>query len=159
MCAGVNDAKHTSATAAALVKQLGDPASLSEKDLLALFCLGELGKAGDLSAVAGVEAALLGALDAPGEELKSAASVALGGVATGGRGKFLPMILSHVANESHKHQYSLFLSLREVIRNGGVGTTRRMRVERSKFCSPTPAARRRACAIGRGRVSGPVGRG
>ena len=120
VCAGVNDAKHTSATAAALVKQLGDPASLSEKDLLALFCLGELGKAGDLSAVAGVEAALLGALDAPGEELKSAASVALGGVATGGRGKFLPMILSHVANESHKHQYSLFLSLREVIRNGGV---------------------------------------
>ena len=120
VCAGVNDAKHTSATAAALVKQLGDPASLAEMDLLALFCLGELGKAADLSNVAGIEAALLGALDAPGEELKSAASVALGGVATGGRGKFLPMILSHVANESHKHQYSLFLSLREVIRNGGV---------------------------------------
>lgn len=120
VCAGVNDAKHTSATAAALVKQLGDPASLSEKDLPALFCLGELGKAVDLSAVAGVEAALLGALDAPGEELKSAASVALGGVATGGRGEFLPMILSHVANESHKHRYSLFLSLREVIRGGGV---------------------------------------
>lgn len=121
VCAGVNDAKHTSATATALVKQLGDPASLSEKDLPALFCLGELGKAADLSAVAGIEAALLGALDAPGEELKSAASVALGGVATGGRAKFLPIILGHVANESHKHQYSLFLSLREVIRDGGGG--------------------------------------
>ena len=121
VCAGVNDAKHTSATATALVKQLGDPATLTEKDLPALFCLGELGKAADLSAVAGIEAALLGALDAPGEELKSAASVALGGVATGGRAKFLPIILGHAANESHKHQYSLFLSLREVIRAGGGG--------------------------------------
>ena len=90
VCAGVNDAKHTSATATALVKQLGDPATLTEKDLPALFCLGELGKAADLSAVAGIEAALLGALDAPGEELKSAASVALGGVATGGRASSFP---------------------------------------------------------------------
>lgn len=123
VCAGVGDAKHTASTASSLVAQLGDPASMSEKDLLALFCLGELGKAADLSAVAGIEAALLGALDVPGEELKSAASVALGGVATGGRAKFLPIILGHVSNESHKHQYSLFLSLREVIRNGGVDRT------------------------------------
>ena len=123
VCAGVGDAKHTASTASSLVAQLGDPASISEKDLLALFCLGELGKAADLSAVAGIEAALLGALDVPGEELKSAASVALGGVATGGRAKFLPIILGHVSNESHKHQYSLFLSLREVIRNGGVDRT------------------------------------
>ena len=123
VCAGVGDAKHTASTASSLVAQLGDPASMSGKDLLALFCLGELGKAADLSAVAGIEAALLGALDVPGEELKSAASVALGGVATGGRAKFLPIILGHVSNESHKHQYSLFLSLREVIRNGGVDRT------------------------------------
>jgi cullin-associated NEDD8-dissociated protein 1 len=123
VCAGVGDAKHTASTASSLVAQLGDPASMSEKDLLALFCLGELGKAADLSAVAGIEAALLGALDVPGEELKSAASVALGGVATRGRAKFLPIILGHVSNESHKHQYSLFLSLREVIRNGGVDRT------------------------------------
>ena len=123
VCAGVGDAKHTASTASSLVAQLGDTASMSGKDLLALFCLGELGKAADLSAVAGIEAALLGALDVPGEELKSAASVALGGVATGGRAKFLPIILGHVSNESHKHQYSLFLSLREVIRNGGVDRT------------------------------------
>ncbi|EEH53166.1 uncharacterized protein MICPUCDRAFT_5179, partial [Micromonas pusilla CCMP1545] len=64
-----------------------------------------------------LERVLLAALDASGEDLKSAASFALGGVAAGNRARFLPTILAKM-DEMPTHRYSLLCSLGEVIRAG-----------------------------------------
>ena len=95
-------------------------ADASER-LLALLCLGELGRAAAATDAASEEDALervlLAALDASGEDLKSAASFALGGVAAGNRARFLPTILAKM-DEMPTHRYSLLCSLGEVIRAG-----------------------------------------
>ena len=67
-----------------LTKQLLERSSGGEQ-LLALLCQGELGHRADLSGkpADGLERVLLAAFDATGEELKSAASFAPGGVPAG----------------------------------------------------------------------------
>jgi cullin-associated NEDD8-dissociated protein 1 len=88
VCASVGPAA-TASTVATLIAELETPrqGGGGREDLLALLCLGELGRRADLSssgaAADGLEKVLLAAFDSPGEELKSAASFALGGVAAG----------------------------------------------------------------------------
>jgi hypothetical protein len=63
---------------------------------LALLCLGEIGRRSDLSGVSGVDAAINTALSSDSEDVKSAASLALGGVACGNLGKYLPALLQSI---------------------------------------------------------------
>ncbi len=63
---------------------------------LALLCLGEIGRRTDLSGVAGVDAAINTALSSESEDVKAAASLALGGVACGNLGLYLPTLLKSI---------------------------------------------------------------
>jgi len=82
--------------------------------LLALYCVGEIGRRVDLSAQKDLKKNILSSFDSSSEEIKSAASVALGCVAAGSLSKFLPDIISEVASNP-KRKYLLLGSLREVI--------------------------------------------
>ena len=64
---------------------------------LALLALGEMGRTADLSGFDGVRRAVNGALEgSSSDELRAAASHALGGLAVGSTSAFLPFILQQV---------------------------------------------------------------
>ncbi|KAM0046728.1 putative TATA-binding protein interacting (TIP20) [Helianthus debilis subsp. tardiflorus] len=86
----------------------------SAKHHLALLCLGEIGRRKDLSSHAHIENIVIGSFQSPFEEIKSAASYALGNIAVGNLPKYLPFILNQIDNQQKK-QYLLLHSLKEVI--------------------------------------------
>jgi len=81
----------------------------------ALLCVGEIGRLTDVTANEELEAILFSAFESYGDEVKGAAALTLGRVAAGNREKYLPIIVSKLADEAAVHQYSLLQSLREVI--------------------------------------------
>lgn len=85
----------------------------------ALACLGELGRRSLLGGEGSdgklqSQAAILAALDAPEEGVKSAAAVALGGVASGNGAAGIPSLVELVRSRS-ENRYLLLLSLRDAI--------------------------------------------
>ncbi|KXZ56874.1 hypothetical protein GPECTOR_1g789 [Gonium pectorale] len=86
---------------------------------LALLCLGEIGGRTDLSGLPVVAAAASGALSAPGssEEVRAAASHALGGIARGNLAHFMPGLVGQIAAAAGhpKQQYLLLQALNDVI--------------------------------------------
>ncbi|KAJ7967930.1 cullin-associated NEDD8-dissociated protein 1 [Quillaja saponaria] len=91
-----------------------DSSSNSAKQHLALLCLGEIGRRKDLSSHAHIENIVIESFQSPFEEIKSAASYALGNIAVGNLPKYLPFILDQIDNQQKK-QYLLLHSLKEVI--------------------------------------------
>ncbi|XP_052204710.1 cullin-associated NEDD8-dissociated protein 1 [Diospyros lotus] len=91
-----------------------DTSSNSTKQHLALLCLGEIGRRKDLSLHAHIENVVIESFQSPFEEIKSAASYALGNIAVGNLSKYLPFILDQIDNQQKK-QYLLLHSLKEVI--------------------------------------------
>ncbi|KAI3810655.1 hypothetical protein L1987_20277 [Smallanthus sonchifolius] len=91
-----------------------DSTTSSAKQHLALLCLGEIGRRKDLSSHAHIENIVIGSFQSPFEEIKSAASYALGNIAVGNLPKYLPFILNQIDNQQKK-QYLLLHSLKEVI--------------------------------------------
>ncbi|XP_022716323.1 cullin-associated NEDD8-dissociated protein 1-like isoform X2 [Durio zibethinus] len=91
-----------------------DGTSNSAKQHLALLCLGEIGRRKDLSSHAHIETIIIESFQSPFEEIKSAASYALGNIAVGNLSKYLPFILDQIDNQQKK-QYLLLHSLKEVI--------------------------------------------
>lgn len=83
------------------------------KQHLALLCLGEIGRRKDLSSHAHIENIVIESFQSPFEEIKSAASYALGNIAVGNLSKYLPFILDQIDNQQKK-QYLLLHSLKEV---------------------------------------------
>lgn len=83
------------------------------KQHLALLSLGEIGRRKDLSAHAGIETIVIESFQSPFEEIKSAASYALGNIAVGNLPNYLPFILNQIDNQQKK-QYILLHSLKEV---------------------------------------------
>ncbi|KAK9750059.1 hypothetical protein RND81_02G170400 [Saponaria officinalis] len=92
----------------------GDSSINSAKQHLALLCLGEIGRRKDLSSHAHIENIIIESFQSPFEEIKSAASYALGNVAVGNLSKYLPFILDQI-DYQQKKQYLLLHSLKEVI--------------------------------------------
>ncbi|XP_024967054.1 cullin-associated NEDD8-dissociated protein 1 isoform X2 [Cynara cardunculus var. scolymus] len=88
--------------------------SSTAKQHLALLCLGEIGRRKDLSSHAHIENIVIESFQSPFEEIKSAASYALGNIAVGNLPKYLPFILNQIDNQQKK-QYLLLHSLKEVI--------------------------------------------
>ncbi|KAG2656244.1 hypothetical protein PVAP13_1KG070300 [Panicum virgatum] len=91
-----------------------DSASNSAKQHMALLCLGEIGRRKDLSNHVHIENIVIESFQSPFEEIKSAASYALGNIAVGNLSKYLPFILDQIDNQQKK-QYLLLHSLKEVI--------------------------------------------
>ncbi|XP_076935987.1 cullin-associated NEDD8-dissociated protein 1-like [Bidens hawaiensis] len=91
-----------------------DSSSNSAKQHLALLCLGEIGRRRDLSSHDHIENIVIESFQSSYEEIKSAASYALGNIAVGNLSKYLPFILNQIDNQQKK-QYLLLHSLKEVI--------------------------------------------
>lgn len=79
-----------------------------------LLCIGEIGRRSDLGTVAGLQGVLQAAFDSPSEEAKTAGSFALGNVAIGAMGSYLPYILKAI-REQPKQQCSLLHALKQVL--------------------------------------------
>ncbi|KAL3538471.1 hypothetical protein ACH5RR_001837 [Cinchona calisaya] len=115
LCLAAGDQK-CSSTVNMLTDILKDDSSsvISAKQHLALLCLGEIGRRKDLSSHAQIESIIIESFQSPFEEIKSAASYALGNIAVGNLPKYLPFILDKIDNQQKK-QYLLLHSLKEVI--------------------------------------------
>ncbi|KAF9684918.1 hypothetical protein SADUNF_Sadunf03G0000300 [Salix dunnii] len=114
LCLAAGD-KKCSSTVDMLTDILEDDSSAnSAKQHLALLCLGEIGRRKDLSMHANIETTIIESFQSPFEEIKSAASYALGNIAVGNLSKYLPFILDQIDNQQKK-QYLLLHSLKEVI--------------------------------------------
>ncbi|XP_027113311.2 cullin-associated NEDD8-dissociated protein 1 [Coffea arabica] len=114
LCLAAGD-KKCSSTVNMLTDILKDDSSTSSaKQHLALLCLGEIGRRKDLSSHVQIESIIIESFQSPFEEIKSAASYALGNIAVGNLQKYLPFILDKIDNQQKK-QYLLLHSLKEVI--------------------------------------------
>lgn len=114
LCLAAGDQK-CSSTVNMLTEILkADSSTNSAKQHLALLCLGEIGRRKDLSIHAHIENIIIESFQSPFEEIKSAASYALGNIAVGNLPKYLPFILDKIDNQQKK-QYLLLHSLKEVI--------------------------------------------
>lgn len=82
--------------------------------MFALLALAEIGRHLDLSSIPNLKEVLLESFTPSSEEVKSAASYALGSVAVGNLPEFLPFILGEIEAQP-KRQYLLLHSLREII--------------------------------------------
>ncbi|XP_061708687.1 cullin-associated NEDD8-dissociated protein 1 isoform X1 [Cydia pomonella] len=82
--------------------------------MFALLAVAEIGRHLDLSSIPNLKEVLLASFAPSSEEVKSAASYALGSVAVGNLPEFLPFILREIEAQP-KRQYLLLHSLREII--------------------------------------------
>ncbi|KAL9241863.1 hypothetical protein vseg_015923 [Gypsophila vaccaria] len=114
LCLAAGEAKCSSTVNMLTDILTGDSSTNSAKQHLALLCLGEIGRRKDLSSHAHIENIIIESFQSPFEEIKSAASYALGNVAVGNLSKYLPFILDQI-DFQQKKQYLLLHSLKEVI--------------------------------------------
>ncbi|KAF6251732.1 armadillo-type protein [Scenedesmus sp. NREL 46B-D3] len=107
------------ATVKQLLQMLKSADQASQR--LALLCLGEIGRRTDLSSAPSVEPAVNMSLNSENEDIRAAASLALGGVACGNLGRFLPALLQSIegAGGQSKQQYLLLQALNEVVTTVG----------------------------------------
>uniref|UniRef100_A0A8C6ZEP7 Cullin associated and neddylation dissociated 1 n=1 Tax=Nothoprocta perdicaria TaxID=30464 RepID=A0A8C6ZEP7_NOTPE len=87
--------------------------------LLALLSLGEVGHHIDLSGQIELKSVILEAFSSPSEEVKSAASYALGSISVGNLPEYLPFVLQEITSQP-KRQYLLLHSLKEIISSASV---------------------------------------
>ncbi|XP_029683341.1 cullin-associated NEDD8-dissociated protein 1-like isoform X2 [Takifugu rubripes] len=104
----------TSSTVTRLLQEVKSPRSSESARVLALLCLGEVGRSGGLGESKEVKRVLLGAIASTSEEVKVAASCALGGASVGSLDDFLPFLLKEISSHPRR-QYLLLSSLKEVI--------------------------------------------
>ncbi|XP_030575909.1 cullin-associated NEDD8-dissociated protein 1 isoform X2 [Archocentrus centrarchus] len=97
---------------------LPDAVPILASFLLALLSLGEVGHHVDLSGQPELKTVILDAFSSSSEEVKSAASYALGSIAVGNLPEYLPFVLQEIS--SSKRQYLLLHSLKEIISSASV---------------------------------------
>ncbi|XP_045528099.1 cullin-associated NEDD8-dissociated protein 1 [Pieris brassicae] len=100
-------------TTRAFLRDAADPPS-DTVHMFALLAIAEIGRHLDLSSIPNLKEVLLNSFTPSSEEVKSAASYALGSVAVGNLPEFLPFILGEIEAQP-KRQYLLLHSLREII--------------------------------------------
>uniref|UniRef100_A0A8C7ZUI9 TATA-binding protein interacting (TIP20) domain-containing protein n=1 Tax=Oryzias sinensis TaxID=183150 RepID=A0A8C7ZUI9_9TELE len=101
--------KESPATVAGLIQQVCISARV-----LALLSLGEVGRSGSLGGCKEVQGVILEAFSSTSEEVKTAASCALGGMAVGSLSDYLPFVLKEISAQPRR-QYLLLHSLKDVI--------------------------------------------
>ncbi|KAH1023273.1 cullin-associated NEDD8-dissociated protein 1 isoform X2 [Dendroctonus ponderosae] len=89
-------------------------ATSDSQQIFALLVVGEIGREIDLTSVPNLKQVILSAFSAMSEEVKSAASYALGSICIGNLQQYLPFILKE-SQEQQKRQYLLLHSVKEVI--------------------------------------------
>ncbi|XP_077518379.1 cullin-associated and neddylation-dissociated 1 isoform X1 [Amblyomma americanum] len=88
--------------------------SVDSIQLFALLAIGEIGRHIDLSGVPDLNSVVLEAFSSQSEEVKTAASFALGSVSVGNLTEYLPFVLKEIG-EQPRRQYLLLHSLKEII--------------------------------------------
>uniref|UniRef100_M4AY56 TATA-binding protein interacting (TIP20) domain-containing protein n=1 Tax=Xiphophorus maculatus TaxID=8083 RepID=M4AY56_XIPMA len=108
--------KEMAGTVTSLIQQVCDSSFHSPESarVLSLLCLGEVGRSGGLAGSKEVQGVILEAFSSTNEEIKTAASCALGGMAVGSLNEFLPFMLKEISAQPRR-QYLLLHSLKEVI--------------------------------------------
>lgn len=106
--------KETPGTVTSLIQEIRNRGSPESARVLALLCLGEVGRNGSLGGSKEVQGIILEAFSSTSEEVKTAASCALGGMAVGNLNDFLPFLLKEISSQPRR-QYLLLHSLKEVI--------------------------------------------
>ncbi|KAF1488652.1 Cullin-associated NEDD8-dissociated protein 1, partial [Pygoscelis antarcticus] len=96
------------------VQDVKNPKSSSAVKVLAFLSLAEMGRTMNLSAQRELKTVILEAFSSPSEEVKSAASYALGNISVGNLKEYLPFMLKEIGSQP-KRQYLLLHSLKEVI--------------------------------------------
>jgi len=108
---------HSEREAVEVVKQFMGNLNSSQPDYsltFSLLAIGETGRNADLSQLGDLKPAILNAFNHSSEEVKSAASYALGNIALGNLADYLPFILHEIETQPRR-QYLLLHSLKEVI--------------------------------------------
>ncbi|XP_053530044.1 cullin-associated NEDD8-dissociated protein 2 [Ictalurus punctatus] len=82
--------------------------------ILSFLCLGEVGRSMKLGTHKELKTIIVDAFSSPNEEVKSAASFALGNICVGNLDEYLPFLLKEIGSQV-KRQYLLLHSLKEVI--------------------------------------------
>ncbi|RWS15707.1 Cullin-associated NEDD8-dissociated protein 1-like protein [Dinothrombium tinctorium] len=82
--------------------------------LFALLTIGEIGKNVDLTSITELKELIIESFLSSSEEVKSAASFALGSISVGNLKEYLPFVLQQIATRD-KRQYLLLHSLKEII--------------------------------------------
>ncbi|XP_054906325.1 cullin-associated NEDD8-dissociated protein 2 [Poeciliopsis prolifica] len=106
--------KEMPGTVTCLIQQVKNSSSPESARVLSLLCLGEVGRSGGLAGSKEVQGVILEAFSSANEEIKTAASCALGGMAVGSLNEFLPFMLKEISAQPRR-QYLLLHSLKEVI--------------------------------------------
>ncbi|XP_010568546.1 PREDICTED: cullin-associated NEDD8-dissociated protein 2 isoform X1 [Haliaeetus leucocephalus] len=96
------------------IQDVKNSKSSSAVKVLAFLSLAEMGRTTNLSAQRELKTVILEAFTSPSEEVKSAASYALGNISVGNLKEYLPFILKEIGSQP-KRQYLLLHSLKEVI--------------------------------------------
>ena len=82
--------------------QLGQPGQPDCNVTFSLLAIGETGRGADLAGLPDLNAAILAAFNHSSEEVKSAASYALGNIALGNLGEYLPFILHKIGTQPRR---------------------------------------------------------
>nr|XP_060622249.1 cullin-associated NEDD8-dissociated protein 1-like [Anolis sagrei ordinatus] len=106
--------KETPTVVNQFVQDVKNPRSSAAVKMLAFLSLAEIGRTTNLSAQKDLKAVILDAFASPSEEVKSAASYALGNISVGSLKEYLPFMLKEIGVQP-KRQYLLLHSLKEVI--------------------------------------------
>ncbi|XP_019360212.1 PREDICTED: cullin-associated NEDD8-dissociated protein 1-like isoform X1 [Gavialis gangeticus] len=96
------------------IQDVKSPKSSSAVKMLAFLSLAEMGRTMNLSAQKELKMVILEAFASPSEEVKSAASYALGNISVGNLKEYLPFMLKEIGSQPRR-QYLLLHSLKEVI--------------------------------------------
>lgn len=98
-------------------------ASTAHQQTFSLLAIGEIGKHIDLSGIQGLKGVILESFNHTSEEVKSAASYALGNISLGNLKEYLPYVLAEIESQP-KRQYLLLHSLKEIISAQSVSADR-----------------------------------
>ncbi|NWX41658.1 CAND1 protein, partial [Steatornis caripensis] len=111
--------KEAPTTVNQFIQDVKSPKSSSAVKVLAFLSLAEMGRTMNLSAQRELKTVILEAFTSPSEEVKSAASYALGNISVGNLKEYLPFVLKEIGSQP-KRQYLLLHSLKEVISSSPV---------------------------------------
>ncbi|KAM9443780.1 cullin-associated NEDD8-dissociated protein 2 [Clarias gariepinus] len=106
--------KEASATITNLILEVKNQKTSESVRILSFLCLGEVGRSMKLGTHKELKTIIMEAFSSPNEEVKSAASCALGNICVGNLDEYLPFLLKEIGSQP-KRQYLLLHSLKEVI--------------------------------------------
>ncbi|XP_029630126.1 cullin-associated NEDD8-dissociated protein 2 isoform X3 [Salmo trutta] len=106
--------KEASGMVTSFIQEVKNPKCSESVRILSFLCLGEVGRTMNLGGQKELKTVILEAFSSPNEEVKSAASCALGNICVGNLEEYLPFMLKEIGSQP-KRRYLLLHSLKEVI--------------------------------------------